>query len=428
MDDLGTRFRKLRLQRSLTQSQLAEPDYSYAYVSTIEAGRRTPSPKALEFFAAKLGVDPKELATGRSPATELDLTVEYLQARSQMASGEEVDLQAADSTFRRIAKKARQVALHDLEARASLGFAMVAEMRNDLPQALALYQQVEKAPDELQLTTRIDAVAGHARVLQSQGRTVYAAFLLREALAKLEEAGLDDPAALVRIHTSLVAAYFMEGLVTEAVESANIAETLAPQVEDPERLADMSLNVGIMLTKQRRFKEAEKRLADAEHWFTELGRTIDRADVQLVRGMKLGEEGRYEEASQLLEAAQAVFTGAGAHLRECRALLALGTNARISGDAERARFFLKRTLALAGEEKGVRGIAHRELGLCDVEVDQAKAVKQIRKAISILKDAGNGRELAATYNALGDVLSQTEELAPACDAYRTAAEVLMQVA
>ncbi|MDQ3620236.1 MAG: helix-turn-helix domain-containing protein, partial [Actinomycetota bacterium] len=36
---LGTNLRRLRLQRGLTQRQLAEPAYTDAYVSTIEAGR-----------------------------------------------------------------------------------------------------------------------------------------------------------------------------------------------------------------------------------------------------------------------------------------------------------------------------------------------------------------------------------------------------
>ncbi len=62
---LGKRLRQLRLERGMTQKDLAEPKYSYAYVSTIEAGRRTPSREAIEHFASQLGVTPDELATGR---------------------------------------------------------------------------------------------------------------------------------------------------------------------------------------------------------------------------------------------------------------------------------------------------------------------------------------------------------------------------
>ena len=424
--DLGTRLRQLRLDQGLTQSELAEPDYSYAYVSSIEAGRRTPSPKALEFFAAKLGVHPQELATGRSPARELELIADYLRARSLLAAGSETDRADAEKLLRSVARKARDIAAHDIEAKSRFGFALAAEANNDLTGALELYEQIEKDPAEIAVSTRIDATAGRARVLQSQGRTTYAAFLLREALARLEDSGLTDPAALVRVHTSLVAAYFDEGLTEMAIESAEIAVALAPQVDDPERLADLYLNYGIALTFLGRRDEAIIKLAEAERWFNELGREIDAADVRLVRGIGLSKDGRYDEVAEVLQGAQEVLASAGATLREARASLALGTNARMSGDVDQARFFLKKAISNAGEDTGIVGVAQRELGLC--EQDDTKAVREIRKAIAILKDAGDTHELAAAYSALGDVLSRTDELRPACDAYKAAAEVLIEVA
>lgn len=121
-----------------------------------------------------------------------------------------------------------------------------------------------------------------------------------------------------------------------------------------------------------------------------------------------------------------MFASAGARLKEARVGLALGINARMGGDLDQARFFLKKAIAGAGDDIGIVGIAHRELGLC--EEDAGKAVKQIRKAIDILKNAGNAPELATSYSALGDILSRTEELRPACDAYKAAAEVLIRAA
>ncbi|MDQ3767063.1 MAG: helix-turn-helix domain-containing protein [Actinomycetota bacterium] len=64
---LGNRVKQLRIDKGLTQKELAEPSYTHAYVSTIEAGRRQPSDEALRHIAAKLGVAEEELATGRPP-------------------------------------------------------------------------------------------------------------------------------------------------------------------------------------------------------------------------------------------------------------------------------------------------------------------------------------------------------------------------
>ena len=59
---IGTRLRRLRTARGLTQKELAAPRYTHAYVSSIESGRRRPSLEALEHFASKLGVPVEELA------------------------------------------------------------------------------------------------------------------------------------------------------------------------------------------------------------------------------------------------------------------------------------------------------------------------------------------------------------------------------
>src|SRR6266568_5057526 len=59
--DVGARIRSLRTARGLTQAQLAEPQYTKAYVSMLESGRTRASMKALEHIAGRLGVQPSEL-------------------------------------------------------------------------------------------------------------------------------------------------------------------------------------------------------------------------------------------------------------------------------------------------------------------------------------------------------------------------------
>ncbi len=61
----GARLRRLRLEAGLSQRQIAGPGVGYAYISRIEAGTRTPSAKALQALATKLGVSALYLATGR---------------------------------------------------------------------------------------------------------------------------------------------------------------------------------------------------------------------------------------------------------------------------------------------------------------------------------------------------------------------------
>lgn len=63
-ETVGTRLRRLRIERQLSQRELACDGVSYAYISRIEAGTRDPSVKALRKLAAKLGVTAIYLETG----------------------------------------------------------------------------------------------------------------------------------------------------------------------------------------------------------------------------------------------------------------------------------------------------------------------------------------------------------------------------
>jgi transcriptional regulator with XRE-family HTH domain len=69
---IGDRLREARLRAGLSQRELSEPGVSYAYISRIEAGVRTPSVKVLRKLAPKLGVSVAWLETGsEDPAAEL---------------------------------------------------------------------------------------------------------------------------------------------------------------------------------------------------------------------------------------------------------------------------------------------------------------------------------------------------------------------
>ena len=68
--DVGARIRSLRTAKGLTQAQVAEPQYTKAYISMLESGRTRASMKALEHIAGVLGVQPADLLGGApSPAT-----------------------------------------------------------------------------------------------------------------------------------------------------------------------------------------------------------------------------------------------------------------------------------------------------------------------------------------------------------------------
>jgi transcriptional regulator with XRE-family HTH domain len=65
----GQRIRRLRLRGGFAQSDLSAQGLSDAQLCSIEIGRREPSLWALRVIAARLGVLPELLETGRSETT-----------------------------------------------------------------------------------------------------------------------------------------------------------------------------------------------------------------------------------------------------------------------------------------------------------------------------------------------------------------------
>src|SRR5437870_3733058 len=98
-ETIGQRLKRLRLERGLSQRELAAPGVSYAYISRIEAGTRQPSVKALRRLASKLRVSADYLETGSdldpAAARELQLSDLELAVRLGELEGVESALQSA---------------------------------------------------------------------------------------------------------------------------------------------------------------------------------------------------------------------------------------------------------------------------------------------------------------------------------------------
>src|ERR687887_2471737 len=85
--ELAARIRDLRVRAGPTKTALAKPRYTVSYVSQIEAGRRTPSPGALAFFAQQLGVSSQFLSTGIPEQVEEELRYGLEEARLELREG-----------------------------------------------------------------------------------------------------------------------------------------------------------------------------------------------------------------------------------------------------------------------------------------------------------------------------------------------------
>jgi transcriptional regulator with XRE-family HTH domain len=127
-ESLGARLKRLRLERELSQRDLASPGVSYAYISRIEAGAREPSVKALRQLAGKLGVSVEQLETGQPTPLENGVADAGLDYATLTASELRAVRSAADEGAR---ENARRAAAQVLEERRK---AEVSKLRKRLKQ------------------------------------------------------------------------------------------------------------------------------------------------------------------------------------------------------------------------------------------------------------------------------------------------------
>jgi tetratricopeptide (TPR) repeat protein len=419
---LGRNLRRLRLQRGLTQRQLAEPAYTDAYVSTIEAGRRQPSRNALEHFARKLEVTYEELVSGIDPGVPAQLELDLHDARKLLAQGH---LERSRASYEAILATTTRFGLRRLEAVAEWGLGMCDERAGDFDSAIDHYDEVQNILGAQDLIGGVQALTSKARVLLMAGDVRYAIHILEDRLQRLVIDGLGDPDSLVRLHASLVAAYFEAGLYKMAHASAGEALRLAPKASDLENLANMNLNVARVSLQKGNIPQTHDFLRRAELLLRQLDLTDQLSRAHFARGYVFSRQGDVDGARKEFETARAMLESIDSPIEGARVTTELGRLARIEGDADEAQALLARSIAaLRDADPAELGQAHRELGLCLMGSDDAGAEKSFRRAIELFERSDETVEMAVTHRALGDLFTGRGEADAGCESYRTGLQIL----
>jgi tetratricopeptide (TPR) repeat protein len=415
LSSVGKRLKRLRLQRGLTQRELAEPNYTHAYVSTIEAERRQPSPAALAHLASKLGVEVEELLTGRPPDLAARLEVELLQARVRLSAGRSAE---ADQTLQRVARDARRFSLPKLHARAEEARGLCAERDASPERAIEHYETAEGLLSGGPANGRAGCVAGKARSHKLLGDSRYAVHLLEDFLGTLERDALLDPDALLTTHAALVGAYLDAGLYRQAEGSAGRALSIAPTVDDPEHIAEMHMSVAKVLLGRGEVAEAVESLRRAADLFAQIDLHTEMGSAHLARGYALGRSDEPEAARADLTCARSVFAEAGQVGDEARAVTELGRIEHLAGRRDESIALIEEAVRLAAGDELTLAFATRELGVVIGTEDPTESEKHLRAALELFERCGRDLEVAATYRALGDLFADREDPGAACDAYR----------
>src|SRR5438105_5255083 len=273
-ETIGSRLKRLRLERGVSPRELSSPAAAYASISRIEAGARTPSVKALRMLAAKLGVSVEYLDTGRdireTDARELQLADAELELRLND------DTAGAERRLREVLEDARRAGDHLSAGRASIGLGFAAarngnhldaverleaalaehpvhpHIRPDVyatlgqsyaalgapDRAVRVFQEClshvrAEVPDDKAVHIRYATFLSYA--LTDQGDFEEAARIVRDALSEADDH--TDPYTRVRLYWSLARLNVLNGRAAEALEYIRSAIALLKATDDTMTLA-----------------------------------------------------------------------------------------------------------------------------------------------------------------------------------------------
>jgi tetratricopeptide (TPR) repeat protein len=419
----GARLRGLRLEKGLSQRDLAEPHYTAAYISTVEAGKRRPSRSALEHFAERLGVEVDQLLTGKPPDLEARLEVHLNDARLHISEGRLAEARKLLDHTRREAKRYHLVRY---QARALEGHALCAEHEDDLERATQLYEQVCEMLVDEPPTARTRAITGIARLAHKGGNSHYAIYILERFLVELVASRVPDPQSMMSAHAGLVLPYFDVGVHDRAAVHAREALKLVSDLQDPEAVATMNLQVARVMLEEGRIKEAEVSLGRAEEIFRTLEMKTELATVRFAHGYALARADRWDEAERLLRSALTAFEEVGRKIERARAGNELARLYRVQGRRVEALPIVATSLKLLeGSDPKWLARTHRELAMCEGLDDPESAEKHLRRALELFELAESKIELAATQALFGDLMAATGRREDACEAYRQGAKLFV---
>ncbi|MEV0176777.1 helix-turn-helix transcriptional regulator [Streptomyces sp. NPDC050803] len=416
---IGRRVQQLRAERGLTQKQLAEPAYTPAYISTLEAGRVRPSDEALRHIAQRLGIAYDELTTGRPARLATELRLQLTGAQRTLATGA---TEAATEAFAAVLTQAEGHQLAEERAAALLGLGECGIDTGDLDTARRHFEQAEEALADAPLTARVPALRGRAVTHYLAGELRYAVYLLESTLDELNRGGLHDPDALLLLYASVIGPYMDMGAHARAAQAAELALALAPQAGDPALVARMHRSVARTLLAEGRIAEADASLAKAAELYRGLQIRTELANCHWMRGYVCAQNGELERAEAELRQAREMLSAKRAALYTSQVAVELADVLHRRGRSAEAADLLHEVLSELSPERGAlhSAAAHRLLGIIAEDARDTEAAEEhYVRALSLLERAGAAGDLADLCRLLGDLLRRTGRVEAALDAYRT---------
>jgi tetratricopeptide (TPR) repeat protein len=383
-EGVGARLKRLRLQRGLSQRDLSSPGVSYAYISRIEAGARTPSVKALRKLSQKLGVSVEYLETGRDMRDVDDRELRLADAELELRLTE--DFAAAEQKLQAILDEALAAGdtISSMRARIALGLVSAQRGRHlEAVERLEAALEDESAPPP---HMRPDLYTTLGQSYAALGAPERAVRVFQDALEQVRDAVPEDKTVEIRYAT------FLSYALTDAAQYERAADVVREALANADDHTDPYTRVRLYWSLAR-LNVVEGRPTDALEYI--------RSAIALLKA-----------TDDSLTLARAYLLSAGVELRQG------------SGEAGRRQLeSAERLLGISPEPADLGMLRIGQSRLAALEGDPDTAVDRARSALATFGDFHGGEQGTAVH-ALARGLALQGEVTGANDAYRRAVDLL----
>jgi tetratricopeptide (TPR) repeat protein len=409
-------MRDLRLQRGLSQAQLADDRLTAGYVSLIEAGKRTPTARTIAYLAERLGCSVHFLTEGTDSEADREDRLLAAYAELSLASGEADE---AERTFARLLRTTRSA---DVRASAEWGQARALEAQGRLEQAIAGYERLlantRTSDGREQVVTVVIALA---RCYREVGDFAHSVEIAEAALDRLTTAGLSGTDLEVQLACTLAAAYTERGDLTKATNVARQTIDRAERAGSPRARGSAYWNASVIAHEAGRRTEA---LSLAERALALFGENDDERNLARLRNAYAGlmlrvEQPRVEPAmEQLLRAWDALSdSGSAVDLAYCETEIARAY--LVAGEPGKAVEVAQTALGRLHGGERIERLRSQAVLLHALFADGAtdRAEELMNELVTELELIGTGRASAVLWREVGDAARAAGKLDVALHAY-----------
>src|SRR3712207_2408273 len=348
---LGDRLRQLRINRGMTQTELAGDRFSKEYVSQIERGKTRPTSETVGWLAARLGVDETFLESGVSSGALA--RTDSLIARAEAA----VESQRYDEGLEALKEIAQAdlAAAPDLEFRARLAEAWAHMYTGQVRKSLTLIDRARVLAESPSFSDveRAEVLyrLGCCRVKLSSIST--AVTLYTQALELAERSGLPCDRLRAHILEWRSRCYQRQRDWEAAREDVDRALELADGLNDRHTMAHVYFQASLVAERQGRWVLARSYAERAKGIYEDLNDQTNAGNLLNNLGGLTFLLGRPDEAITYLKDAFRVALEIGNDLNAAYAVSSMAQVHLRTGEIEKAEEQARHALELLGTRQEV---------------------------------------------------------------------------